>query len=137
MLTLLDFMGDWRVLRRVDDRRAGQHGLFEGTARIVAEGQGARYREEGTLRLGGGPPLAASRDYLWLPDGDGIAVRFADGGFFHRFTPLGRAPGTDHACGQDLYRVTYDVAAWPAWTAEWAVTGPAKNYVMATRYARR
>ena len=136
MPQLLDFAGPWRVTRRIDDRLSGRPGRFEGTARLTPDGKGLRYREEGSLTLGDGPALAAHRDYLWLPDGDGIAVRFADGRPFHRFRPSGRASGTDHPCGRDLYRVTYDLTAWPAWTAEWTVTGPAKNYAMLTRYER-
>lgn len=136
MPRLLDFAGDWRVLRRIDDRLSGRPGRFEGTALLTPEGEGLRYHEEGTLTLGDGPPLAAHRDYLWRPDNDGIAVLFADGRPFHRFVPEGRAPGTDHPCGRDLYRVTYDLTAWPAWTTEWTVAGPAKDYTMSTRYAR-
>jgi hypothetical protein len=133
---LLDFAGDWRVTRRIDDRLSGRPGRFEGTALLTPEGDGLRYREEGRLTLGESPPLAAHRDYLWRPDGNGIAVLFPDGRRFHRFVPEGRAPGTDHLCGRDLYRVVYDFAAWPAWTAEWIVTGPTKDYTMITRYER-
>lgn len=136
MLALNDFLGDWRVLRRIDDRLSGRPGRFEGTARLTPEGQGLRYREEGRLTLGDGPAFPATRDYFWLSQGDGIEVRFPDGRPFHRFLPEGRAPGTDHPCGRDLYRVTYDFAAWPGWQAEWTVTGPAKDYVMATAYSR-
>ena len=132
----MDFAGTWRLARMIDDRLSGRPGRFEGVARLSPEGEGLRYREEGTLRLGEGPPFAATRDYVWLPDGQGIEVRFADGLPFHRFTPQGRAPGTDHPCGRDLYRVAYDFTGWPGWEAVWTVTGPAKDYVMASRYAR-
>ena len=136
MPVLHDFLGDWRISRRIDDRLSNRPGRFEGTARLVPEGQGLHYREEGTLTLGDGPAFPATRDYLWGPDRDGIAVRFADGRPFHRFEPQGRAPGTDHPCGRDLYRVTYDFTAWPEWLAEWTVQGPAKDYVMLTAYRR-
>jgi hypothetical protein len=136
MLMLSDFLGSWQMSRWIDDRLAGRKGRFVGTARLELEGQGARYREEGTLRLGEGPALAATRGYLWLPAEGGIEVRFADGRPFHRFTPHGRAPGTDHPCGRDFYRVTYDLTYWPSWETVWTVTGPAKDYIMATRYAR-
>lgn len=136
MPQFLDFAGPWLVSRRIDDHLSGRPGRFIGTARLTPEGDGLRYREEGTLTLGDGPPLAAHRDYLWRADGDGIAVLFPDGRPFHRFLPSGRAPGTDHPCGRDLYRVTYDLSAWPLWTAEWTVTGPAKDYIMLTRYER-
>ena len=136
MLLLSDFLGDWRIERRIDDRLSGQTGRFEGLARLSPDGEGLRYRESGTLRLGDGSPMAAHRDYLWSRAGDRIEVRFADLRPFHSFRPEGRAPGTDHPCGRDLYRVTYDLAIWPRWTAEWIVTGPAKDYRMLTAYAR-
>lgn len=136
VLGLTDFLGAWRLDRRIDDRLSGRPGRFEGGAGLAVQGQGLRYREEGTLVLGDGPALAAHRDYLWARDGDGIAVRFADGRPFHRFVPHGRAPGTDHPCGPDLYRVTYDFGPWPRWSAEWSVTGPAKDYTMVSLYRR-
>lgn len=134
MPALSHFAGTWRLARSIDDRLLGRPGRFDGTARLSPEGEGLRYREEGTLRLGAGPALAATRDYLWLPADGAIEVRFADGRPFHRFTPRGRGPGTDHACGRDLYRVAYDLTDWPSWETAWTVTGPAKDYVMATRY---
>lgn len=134
MLAFHDFLGSWRLGRTIEDR-LGPPGRFDGLARLTPEGEGLHYREEGTLRLGEGPPMPAHRDYLWRPSGDGIEVLFADGRPFHAFVPEGRAPGTDHPCGRDLYRVTYDFADWPRWTAEWVVTGPAKDYRMLSAYA--
>jgi hypothetical protein len=136
MLGLHDFQGNWLVSRRIDDRHSGRPGRFEGTASLIPAGEGLRYREEGTLTLGYGPAFPATRDYRWLPDGEGIEVRFADGRPFHRFRAEGAASGTDHPCGADLYRVTYDFSAWPDWRAEWTVTGPAKDYVMTSLYRR-
>lgn len=132
MPILQDFFGRWLVERTIDDR-LGHPGRFDGTARFTPDGEGLRYREEGTLRLGD-LALAAHRDYLWREDGDGIAVLFPDGRPFHRFRALGWAVGTDHPCGRDLYRVAYDFAGWPDWSAEWTVTGPAKDYTMVSRY---
>ena len=134
MLTLLDFAGFWTLDRTIEDRLSGRPGRFHGTARLTPDAEGLRYREEGTLTLGDGPSLAAHRDYLWRADGDAIGVLFPDGRPFHRFMPSGRAPGTDHPCGADLYRVLYDLAGWPAWTAEWTVRGPAKDYTMGSLY---
>jgi len=136
MPKLHDFDGLWRVLREIDDRLSGRPGRFEGTASLAPEGDGLRYRESGVLRLGDGPEMAAHRDYLWVPDGEGIAVRFADGRPFHSFRSEGLSAGTDHPCGRDLYRVTYDFTSWPDWASAWTVTGPAKDYVMRTTYRR-
>lgn len=136
MLAPSDFLGSWRVARRIDDRRAGVAGRFDGHATFAPEGEALRYREEGTLRLGEGPALAASREALWRWDAQGVEVLFADGRPFHRFVPRGRAAGTDHPCGRDLYRVVYDLSAWPAWSTRWEVEGPSKSYAMRTAYAR-
>ncbi|TNC73433.1 DUF6314 family protein [Rubellimicrobium roseum] len=136
MLHLHDFLGAWRLSREIDDRLSGRPGRFEGTATLTPGGEGLRYREEGLLQVGEGPAMAATRDYLWLPSPEGIEMRFADGRPFHHFCPEGRAPGTDHPCGRDLYRVLYDFTAWPAWEAEWTVAGPAKDYRMRSSYRR-
>ncbi len=135
MLTLADFTGRaWLVMREIHDRRGGVTGEFRGTARFQPDGGGLLYRETGRLRMGDGPGLSAQRRYLWFQAGDRIEVRFEDGRQFHSFRPEGRAPGTDHPCGDDLYGVTYDFSAWPNWSAEWAVNGPAKDYRMVSRY---
>ena len=135
MLTLADFTGTrWTVSRAIDDRRGGVRGEFSGTATLVPHGEGLAYHERGRLRMGQGPILAAERRYLWLSSGESIAVCFTDGRPFHSFHPEGRRPGTDHPCGADLYRVTYDLGRWPEWEAEWVVTGPAKDYGMVTTY---
>lgn len=137
MLGPADFLGDWRVDRAIADRLSGRDGRFEGAARFTPEEEeGLRYREEGWLRLGDGAPLAASREYLWRFTPQGVEVAFPDGRPFHRFAPAGRGPGTDHPCGADLYRVAYDFAPWPSWTATWEVTGPRKAYRLATAYRR-
>lgn len=137
MLALSDFRGEWRVTRGIEDRLAARPGRFEGLARFEEDGTGLRYREEGMLRLGDGPAFSAHRDYLWRPGPAGaVMVLFPDGRPFHSFLPEGMTRGTDHPCGRDLYRVAYDLEAWPAWTVEWTVTGPAKDYRMTTAYAR-
>jgi hypothetical protein len=84
--------GDWRLSRRIVDRLSGRPGQFSGTARLVPDGQGLRYREEGTLTLGDGAAFPATRDYLWRPDGDDIAVLFADGRPLHGFRPMAVPP---------------------------------------------
>jgi hypothetical protein len=136
MLAPFDFLGSWRVERLIDDRRAGVQGRFDGTAAFADEGAALRYREEGTLRLGEGRAFAATRESLWRWDRDGVEVLFADGRPFHRFVPEARGAGTDHLCGRDLYRVVYDLSAWPRWSTRWEVQGPSKSYVLRTAYAR-
>jgi len=60
-------------------------------------------------------------------------VRYKDGRPFHDF--LADRPEATHVCGEDRYRVSYDFAA-DTWLSRWQVSGPAKDYVMTTRYRR-
>ena len=134
-MRLAAFTGDWVLERAIEDVRAGETGTLAGTARFTPGEGGLAYLEEGTLALGGRPAVAASRRYLWREAGaSAIEVRFADGRFFHRFYADEDAPAAVHDCAPDQYRVRYDFARWPRWTAEWRVRGPRKDYVMVTTY---
>lgn len=136
MLTgLNDFKGLWHVSRRIEDIKSGGQGRFEGAARFEPDQNGLRYAEEGQLQLDGQPSLTASRVYFWRPVADGISVYFEDGRPFHRFS-LSVSPEASHWCDPDTYKVAYSFSAWPEWTAVWAVTGPRKDYVMASHYRR-
>ncbi len=132
---LEDFAGHWRIARTVEDRLAGQAARFEGVAELAPDDIGMKWHERGTLHLPGQPPVRAERVYLWRASGRGIEVLFADGRPFHRFEP-GREESARHDCAPDLYRVRYDFAGWPEWRAVWEVTGPRKDYVMRSSYAR-
>jgi len=136
MPRIADFEGRWRIARRIEDQWMSTTGLFEGVARFTADGQGLSYREVGELRLPQEAPMAASRNFLWREDGDGIAVFYADGAPFHRIA--GDAPVVQawHACGQDDYEVSYNFTRWPDWRAIWRVRGPRKDYVSITDYTR-
>ncbi|MCB2136790.1 MAG: trigger factor [Rhodobacteraceae bacterium] len=131
---LSDFLGEWRISRLVEDRLSGQQGRFEGQAWFRPDGAFLKYREEGQLRLGGGPAMTAVRDYVWRQDGNRIAVDYGDGRSFHDFNPAD--PAARHHCEPDDYRVRYDFTHWPEWRAEWTVTGPRKDYTMISRYSR-
>lgn len=131
-----DFAGTWRVDRTIDDRLSGRAARFAGRAVFAPSDGGLAYREAGRLRLGDGPELAATREYLWREADGMIDVRFADGRRFHAFDPAGPVPEAEHACGPDRYRVRYDFTGWPGWRAEWRVTGPRKDYLMVSRYDR-
>lgn len=133
MPQLNDFTGVWTLSRRIVQAN-GPEGQFAGRAVFTPEGAGLRYHEAGQLVLAGEAPMQAERDYLWSAEGAQIVVRFEDGRDFHRFDPsLAEAA---HWCDPDDYRVRYDFARWPAWSAEWRVTGPRKDYVMISRYTR-
>jgi hypothetical protein len=44
-------------------------------------------------------------------------------------------PEATHLCGEDRYRVSYEFGE-DTWLSRWGVKGPAKDYVMTTRYRR-
>ena len=129
-------VGHWRLDRQIADRVGGGSGHLTGRAEF-APGTGPEelvYLEEGTLRLGSGPALRATRRYLWRREGALVAVDFGDGRPFHRFDAAAALPAARHDCAPDLYRVTYDFSAWPCWRSHWAVTGPRKDYTMISDY---
>lgn len=131
---LMKFAGRWSLSRRIDDRLSGGTGTLTGVAEFTPQDGGLLYSETGQLRIGDAPPMEATRRYIWRAARDRIEVLFDDGRPFHFFTARGQGEGTDHLCGADLYRVSYDFTAWPAWTAEWTVSGPRKDYMMTSRY---
>jgi hypothetical protein len=132
-LGIADFEGDWAIDRVIDDRTGGPAGRFTGTGRFARRPWGLAYAEEGELALGAAV-MRATRSYRWVFGADGVEVFFADGRIFHGFRF--DAAGADHLCGDDLYRVAYDFAAWPVWQAVWDVTGPRKDYAMRSVYRR-
>jgi hypothetical protein len=131
---LEDFAGRWRLTRRIADALAGAEGRLEGWAEFRPVSGGLVCEEKGLLSYGGGPPLQASRSYLWRAEAPGrIAVSFEDGRPFHVFA-LGPAAEAAHDCAPDRYHVAYDFSRWPAWRAVWTVTGPRKDYVSVSEY---
>ncbi|MGJ8622196.1 MAG: DUF6314 family protein [Yoonia sp.] len=137
MLGIADFQGEWSIKRQIVDHLAGQDGTLVGQAVLTqTDPDQLDYAEAGTLTLATGAQMTAVRRYLWTFGRDCVAVCFDDGRPFHSFVPDGHAAGTDHPCGADFYQVRYDFTRWPAWSAVWTVTGPRKDYVMTTHYAR-
>lgn len=134
-MKLSDFEGRWRIARVIEDRTLGRSGAFEGEARLAPGSGGLIYDEAGLLRYPGATPLRAERRYFWTQAGASIAVCFEDGRPFHVIAGGQTRPGATHECAPDTYRVAYDFANWPDWTAEWTVTGPRKDYTMRSAYA--
>lgn len=145
---LADFLGDWHLAREILQADGG-HAHFTGQARFTPLAAGRlRYHEEGLLCLPGMAPMLAERSYLWAAEagegagegageegaGEAIAVFFADGRPFHRFTPARLEAA--HFCPPDHYRVAYDFRRWPEWSACWQVSGPRKAYCLTSRYCR-
>jgi hypothetical protein len=134
-MRLAAFEGDWTVERIIEDVRSGRTGRLDGSVRFAPDAAGLVCEERGLLALGDAAPVAAYRRYLWRDAGaNAIEVRFEDGRFFHRFYADEDRPAAIHDCPPDQYRVRYDFARWPCWTAEWRVRGPRKDYAMVTTY---
>jgi len=137
-LGLQEFAGEWTVSRSIEDHLQSQTGMFAGTAVFDDIGQDRLYyRESGQIQFPDTPVMQAERGYLWWFVWGRVVVMFEDGSPFHEFVPAGYAVGTDHPCGDDHYSVRYDFRDWPRWQARWRVTGPRKDYVSTTSYARR
>jgi len=135
-LTLNDFLGEWRIERRIDDILSGNVGMLAGTATFSPAPQGLAYLETGKLSLDGGAPLHAERRYLWRLGRGRIHVDYADHTPFHSFDPSKERTSARHNCAPDDYRVIYTFGHWPHWRANWRVEGPRKNYRMTTEYRR-
>ena len=127
------FAGAWAIRREIDDRLSGAPGRLVGRA-VFAPGDGRLdYREEGVLEFRG-YLLPAERRFIWRFEAGGrVRVLFADGRAFHSFLP--GHPVADHLCGEDRYAVEYRFED-DTWRSRWEVRGPAKDYVMETRYSR-
>ncbi|NMD59449.1 hypothetical protein CJ178_10805 [Rhodococcus sp. ACPA4] len=133
-------VGEWNFERRIVDRRAEVTKRVTGTTTIEDAGDGRlRWYESGTL-FDGDLELPVFRT-LFIEQHDGEwAVTFEDGREFHDW-----APGDDveHLCGADTYRGRIDIDveeattdSQAAWSVEWTVTGPSKDYTMTTHLAR-
>jgi hypothetical protein len=129
----MDFVGHWRIERKIQDGLAGQNAVFIGTASISITDEDWVYAETGTLKLSGTRPMTAERRYIWRPDATGIDIFFSDNRFFHRLE-LAQPQQSKHWCDPDQYNVTYDLTHWPNWQATWRVVGPRKDYVMKSEY---
>ncbi len=134
MRELAEFEGNWGLVRRIDDARAGAVSHFEGEARFTPDGAGLAYHETGLLHLPGAAPMRAERRYLWRAVPEGIAVQYEDGRPFHLIR-AGQAQAEDsHDCAPDRYDVRYDFSAWPDWQQIWQVSGPRKDYHLVSNF---
>ncbi|BDZ48349.1 hypothetical protein GCM10025867_05900 [Frondihabitans sucicola] len=138
-----DLVGRWAFERVVDDRLAGQTIGVEGAAVFSRRDDTTiDWREQGTMHLPSGDVPVTTHRVLTREGAGPWSVDFADGRGFHAW-----ATGTEllHDCAPDLYRGRLDPepasatagVAPGAWTMRWAATGPAKDYVIDTRYEFR
>lgn len=129
-------LGDWRILRRLRDRRLGLDGRFEGIGRFIPDGPSLRYEETGLLRFGAHEGEATQSHLYHFPTPGSAAVHFRDGRFFH---PLDLTDGADrvrHDCPPDLYGARFRVPDPNTWTVAWRVRGPRKILTIAGIYRR-
>lgn len=130
------FRGRWSLHRRIEDR-IGMDAVFTGTADFRITGAAKlSYTETGELTLGSAV-MTAERRYDWLfgPAGE-ITVNFDDGRLFHQFDPGRQQLFARHYCGDDIYDVRYEFGAKHQWRSVWRVSGPRKDYVSHTEFAR-
>lgn len=133
MATEAWFEGLWRVARIVTGADGRVTAAFAGSCRFAPDGAGLTCRETGVLRHAG-ERFPAERVTLWrFPAPGRVEVRFADGRPFHAFTA--ECPEAEHLCGPDRYAVSYAFGR-DRWLSRWVVRGPAKAYMMTTRYRR-
>jgi len=127
------FSGHWQMVRIIENVPEGVIGEFWGECSFAPDGQGLTCDENGVLRFRGAD-YHSGRVSLWRFPGRGhIEVRYQDGRPFHDFDA--DKPEATHLCGDDHYRVSYDFGQ-DTWLSRWQVVGPAKDYVMTTRYRR-
>jgi Family of unknown function (DUF6314) len=129
----LELVGEWRLARRVHDRRLGVFGTMTGTLVLERAAAGVRWREHGRFVFGA-HAYDSSRELLLQPDGGAWSVRFADGREFHPWQP---GVMVTHPCRADVYRGIVDVdATGTRLRTLWDVTGPAKDQRLLTRCTR-
>jgi len=125
-----DLVGRWRFERVIADAFADRTLDVSGTLTISPESDDALiWREEGVLHCA--TELPVWRTYRIERRATGWMMTFDDGRDFH---PWSIGEEVVHGCGADTYRATYTIDADSAWRVVWGCTGPAKDYVMTTRY---
>lgn len=128
--TPADFIGTWRVRRKIVDYRAGTTAVFEGTAIITADS----FEEKGRLTLNGAV-FNSARSYRLCFGARTVEVSFPDGAEFIQLGD-GAVQATPHLCGRDDYAGRFFFADRDTWAECWRVTGPQKHYASVSRYTR-
>jgi len=127
------FRGHWQMVRIIENVPEGVIGEFWGECSFTPDGHGLTCNEQGVLRFRGAD-YHSGRISLWrFPQQGHIEVRYEDGRPFHDFDV--EEPQATHLCDDDRYRVSYEFDD-NTWVSRWDVVGPAKDYIMTTRYRR-
>ena len=130
---LMDFVGHYKIMRKIIDTRSQAECVFEGKAEVELNEGGVVYREHGQLIMGE-QRFEAERTYLWRMLGPRVQVLFEDGRLFHDFDPVAGGKATEHLCGADWYYGGYEFRDWPVWSVTWDVEGPRKLYRSVTTF---
>lgn len=126
--------GVWRFTRQIKGC-----GKMSGTATFIQKSPNLLlYREDGLLKLNDGPVFESYRNYIYELKNDKITALFEDGRFFHELEFDGGVVARGHhECGLDLYRASYHFETPNAFSLQWAVTGPKKDYTILTNFEKR
>ncbi len=132
---LIQFLSSktWRIERGIVDRKFGLWSTFSGQAHFSRGTSFWVYEELGQLHSHG-RLYTASRQYLYEPDDQSVAVRFEDGRPFYsidcRKLPVACF---EHLCGLDRYVGELSVRT-RSWRSIWGVTGPSKDLEICSEY---
>ena len=130
-------LGSWNMDRLVIDHARTTIGRLEGKVTFRPFGPNLLYEETGTLILGEHRGDAGQTYRYDFPDGDRRAlVRFRDGRPFHDLDLSSGQDRPHHWCPPDLYEGVVLALGPAAWSTEWKVTGPRKDYDLVTTYSR-
>jgi hypothetical protein len=130
-------LGSWKLERNLVDHDRATTGRLVGAASFSPCGRGLLYEERGTLTFGAHRGQAEQTYiYEFIEDDARASVRFRDGRAFHQLDLSGGRDHVCHACGADLYDGAFTALSASAWQSDWKVTGPRKNYELATTYTR-
>ena len=125
-------LGDWRLTRRLADRRTGLSGTVCGQLTLRSEHGQIAWVEQGTL-LWNGSRLSVSRSYCLLRAEEGWWLYFPDGRPFHPWIP---GQWVHHPCREDTYRGLITITGPDQWRTLWEVDGPDKAQRIITRLSR-
>jgi len=129
----LALVGTWDLSRVIVDHQDGQQSRVLGTTTLTLQDDvRIRWAESGTLSHRG-IEAAVSRVLYVEKRAGGWFVTFEDGRDFHPWEP---GVPVEHGCAPDLYIGTVDRVDERRWSVEWRVTGPSKDYTMASVLTR-
>ena len=133
------FEGRWEIVRQINDRRAGTQHVMHGTGRFrpAAGAPATLVYDEEVVWQPGGQTMTGTRRYL-LADlrGARAEVRFDDGRPFHALDLAAGTCPVRHECPPDVYDGAYRILDADRFTVRWTVTGPRKDSVLQTTFAR-